>query len=234
MSDGTEGIEGWAEPEHFNEVFRLIGQYMFYWGALESEASRGVQTLLGLSGLSGVIATANITIRDKLFIIRTLVALYTQVAPSEAKEADKFLITIADMAGERNVVAHTMFGPETDGGVRFFAIRAKGKLVIPDEVWSPTDFDAKCTAMNAAKERLAELIKATAKRKAASAEPPTARNLFALGPRPMTDPQDPISDPPRLAEAIQRFGGATPETGPQTLPKKRASKPKAPRPKAKG
>src|SRR5690606_6127374 len=121
-------------PSEYARCFQLVGEFMWRWGTLEAVINRGVQQLLGLTPLWGSVATANMQLRGKQHVVATLVRFYSGSGPSWIKGAIKTLRQFGEAAKDRNFVAHTPFGPDESGGVKFFAIKAKGKLDIPDIV----------------------------------------------------------------------------------------------------
>ena len=63
---------------------------------------------------------------------------------SEIRKADKFLIDLATLTNDRNMIAHNAFGPdETGDGVVFGVTKASGKLRIPKVKWSVSDFKSR-------------------------------------------------------------------------------------------
>lgn len=123
----------YSPPEEFARAFRLVGEFMFHWAHLESVLNTGIHKLLRLEGAEALIATANITVRDKISLFRTLITYYN-AAGDWLKAANKTLDRVSDLSGERNLVAHNMFSPHEDGGVEFFLVKAKGKFALPDTV----------------------------------------------------------------------------------------------------
>lgn len=119
----------------------LVGQFMWRWGALESAVNSAYRKLLNLKPIEGYIATANITLRDKLSAVRTVVHWFCGSETEWWKAADADLNAIGTLNGtRRNVVAHNAFMEHPSGGVEFVIIKAKGKFAIPDVIWEPEEF----------------------------------------------------------------------------------------------
>lgn len=195
-------------------AFQLIGAFMSDWSELESHLNDAVAALLEIDDL--VLATAlavNMGCRDKLNLVRTLLDLEFTSDSERGKAAHKLLNKIGDRNGDRNLVAHTPFISKPNG-VLFHVVKAKGKLAIPNVLWTADDFTAKRWEMFAlGRELKATVALALETRKSDS--PPNALSLVPTGgthePRSlglqMTRPQDVPDSPP-----------ATPETEPQSCP----------------
>jgi len=118
----------------------LVGRFLQVWAAMESELSEAIATAFRLDAAQAAIVTSNISLRDKIHILRTVV--HSLAITKEAKkEYDDTLVDISDCSRTRNMMAHDAFFPDHHSeGVRFFVIKAKKNLTIPREVWKPTDF----------------------------------------------------------------------------------------------
>ena len=133
---------------------------MYHWALLEGQLNTAVEKLLGLENLAGVVVTANLTFRSKLHIVQTMIELKAAKPTEWSAAAKKDLTRIADLSNVRNTVAHTTFGPPTDGEglVQFLTVKAKGKLQFPNDVWTKETFDKHCGEMSRLRTRLEELI----------------------------------------------------------------------------
>jgi hypothetical protein len=90
---------------------------------------------------------ANITVRDKINIVSTAIEFYSRTRNDDwIKVAQKTVTSIFKINAERNFLAHTQFGA-TRQGVEFLSIVAKGKLKIPDIVWTGENSDDKYAAV---------------------------------------------------------------------------------------
>jgi hypothetical protein len=222
-----------------NKACLLVGQFMWRWALLESAVNGAYRKLLKLKGVEGHIATANITLRDKVAAVRTVVHIAcqpdTEKRPEEAewwKAADRDLIAITTMNGNRrNVVAHNLFGGHESGGVDFLIIKAKGKFAVPDVVWTPEDFDAVFLEIDHLCIRVREITEHIEKRRAAVSDLLSqAVNWFALPPPPEPMPA------PELLGGLYHLGRLAQEH-PDALspnPKPSSKTPKAPRKKSEG
>ena len=133
------------DREEYHAAYRLVGEFMHEWSLLEHQINKGLQKLLGLPGMEGTIVTANMQVRDKIQALKTLLHLFS-VGDDEAA-ALNLMTRIANMSGDRNVVAHNMFWPHKDGGVEFSLTKAKGVLQFPNGVWGAKQFAEKRVRM---------------------------------------------------------------------------------------
>lgn len=175
-------------PSSYPQGFQLVGEFMFYWAALEQAVNRGLSTLLDLGNLEGAIVEANMQWRDKIHALRTCVNLWPFGSEEWGANADKFLVKLGGMSGIRNIVAHTLFVPRKDGGVKFYVTQAKGKLAWPELVWSTKQFQTHFRAMREATEELGYIIDCVASERpkrptAEQFEAFKAAMVFGLEPR---------------------------------------------------
>lgn len=175
-----------TDPAHQSEgswrkACQLVGEFMWHWASLEQEVNKSYRKLLRIKGINGYIAVANITLRDKISAIRTVVHM-AAAELSWWRAADKDLTAIATMNNERrNLVAHNAFMGHSSGGVEFLIIKAKGKLDIPDVVWTPEEFEQVFAEVERLRERLKETTSAVL---GPDLPPPSGKNIFALPPTP--------------------------------------------------
>jgi hypothetical protein len=126
-----------------DEAFRLVGEFMWTWASLEAELDRSVRRFLGLDSIDGYIATANISVRDKVSMTRTFVNTYSTQGTEWLADANRTINAIGDRSNDRNLIAHNQFSPAPNGGVSFFIVKAKGKFSLPEIVWSAAQFAEK-------------------------------------------------------------------------------------------
>lgn len=118
----------------------LVGTYLQKWAFMEADLNEAIEIALGLDSLPGIIVCKNIQLRDKVYILKSIISLNN---PGDRFQADiDALSKIADLATkERNLIAHEAFAADKEGdGVRFFVIKAKGKLSFPEARWSIAEF----------------------------------------------------------------------------------------------
>jgi hypothetical protein len=119
----------------------LVGRFLQLWSRLEMAIGAAIGGALGSSNLQQVILNKNITFSNKLHTLGAL--CYVSKLPYEEKENCRLLLNgISDFYPKRNHVAHDMFSEsKQNDGVEFIAIRARGKLTMPDVDWSTAEFE---------------------------------------------------------------------------------------------
>ena len=135
----------------------LVGLYLKSWATMEWSLNHAIEDALHLASLEGAIVTKNIQFRDKIYILRTLVDI--RIVDHDRRTAiKKRLDTIANLAADRNMVAHDMFTASEDGrGVSFFVTRAKGTLNFPETEWSMQTFIQKACELHVHSDELDRL-----------------------------------------------------------------------------
>lgn len=118
----------------------LVGFFLQYWSGLEATLNQAIEQALDLTMVQGAVVTKNIQLRDKVHILKTLVDL----RGNDTDHLKQVLEDVAQMSGERNMIAHDTFLPDHEGdGVEFVVVKAKGKLAFPKTKWSIADIFAK-------------------------------------------------------------------------------------------
>lgn len=205
---------------------------MWHWSLLEMELGRSVRVLLRLKGVEGAVATANIPLRDKIHLSRTLVNVFGLGDADALAAANKTFDQIADMSAQRNVVAHNAFIPGPEGEVEFIITKAKGKFSVPKTVWAAAQFHERFAKMDALMHELrgittnADLFR----------QPLATTNALGLfgtraPPGSFAATLESASEGPLGILARQL---PEPQSSPSANPKKPRETPKAPRPKPKG
>lgn len=190
-------------PDDYDTAFWLVGRFMFQWALLESELNNGLEKLLGLAALEGTIVVANLQLRSKIHIAKTLIHL-CEAETAWGKAAVKDIGSIGDLADEwRNVVAHNIFGPDPNG-VKFLTVKAKGKLTFPGTVWTKDQFNEVGLKIGALRKRVEEIVDRASKLLGALREPESKESEKVL--------QDHLN---HLLQAHPGFAPATNEEAPQ-------------------
>ena len=214
-------------PEATDAACLLVGKFMWNWAVLENTINVAYRKLLQIKGLNGYIATANITLRDKVSAVRTVVHHICGHDEEWWKAADKDLLAVSTMnSTHRNLVAHNLFVGHKSGGADFLIVKAKGKFAVPDVVWTPDMFEASFVEIDALRERVIAIIDHVRALQDAPDQIVRAINIFALQPKPEPTTLDAqlILDRPPLA---------SPDV-PSPNPRLAAQTPKAPRKKSTG
>jgi hypothetical protein len=121
--------------------YQLIGEFVFNWNLLEEGLNDAIGKGLQLHGTKRFVATANISFRDKLSMVKTLVELKRGDYGNEwADAASSVLNKIGKLAGHRNLIVHTPFNVAEDGTVQFLKVEAKGRFGLPDIRWTEAMF----------------------------------------------------------------------------------------------
>jgi hypothetical protein len=135
---GWQAFKG-LDPEI--RCFALVGEFLRAWSLMEASLHDAIGAALNIEGLKVRILCANMRSRDKLHVIASLVYVADSFSYEERSEIRKKLRTLADYSANRNMMAHDPFGPaESKTGVKFLTVKAKGKVDIPDVVWSVEKF----------------------------------------------------------------------------------------------
>lgn len=152
-----------AGAEEYNRACFLVGRFMYHWALLDSAVNDALGKLLGMGNLEEAIVTANANFRAKTNILKSFVDLKGGEA-NWAKAAIKDIQAIADLSNERNTVVHNVFGPESNGDVRFLHVKANSKLTFPDTVWSPEYFAERWNLAKDLRTRVESLVERMTKK----------------------------------------------------------------------
>jgi len=104
---------GRSDPKHSVQAFRLVGKFLYRWGALENLIAASIKDFLKMSGPEPDIILANITFRDKASILSTLITLaYGKSGKAESDNSQRLFGKIVKFnTAYRNVLAHSSFQP---------------------------------------------------------------------------------------------------------------------------
>jgi hypothetical protein len=127
------------DPE--TRAFALVGQFLQAWSTMENSLHDAIGAALSIEAPKLQILCANMRLRDKIDILRTLIDIAPGFATEEKTKLKKSLHDIAEYSVNRNMLAHDSFRPESAGaGVEFLTVKAKGKFELPNVVWSADRF----------------------------------------------------------------------------------------------
>jgi len=128
---------------------------------MEGNLREALQKALNLTSLQAVIVASNVQLRDKIYILRTSLHLTTALSKKQSDHFNRVLINISEYSHKRNMIAHDEFMDDKKGdGVSFMAIKAKGKLKLPQEDWSIADFEEAYVTIDGFAKEIAKLTKA--------------------------------------------------------------------------
>jgi hypothetical protein len=119
----------------------LVGQYLRRFAELETCLNMAVQSAMALHDLMRFILCANITLREKVSILRAIVDV--SKLPEEERKHFKSVLTdiLEKCVPNRNMIAHEVFRPDATGeGVEFLRVKAKSGFELPSLVWKIADF----------------------------------------------------------------------------------------------
>jgi hypothetical protein len=142
MKSGDFGMTDVYSLDAETRCLVLVGEFLRKWASMEAAMHTAMQTALGLDTFQSAIVGGNTQLRDKIHILRTLVAML----PFEKETIegfDKILVSISNASRNRNMMAHNVFAPSPDGrGVSFSVTKAKGgPLSFPETIWDVPRFE---------------------------------------------------------------------------------------------
>jgi hypothetical protein len=125
------------DPE--TRAYALIGQFLKRWSDLEQQIHEAIGAALRLDETRRYILCANLQLKDKVNVLRTLVQ-QSSFPPDVKESTNKELTTILDYPN-RNMIAHEAFEHAPDGdGVVFLPVKAKKEFSRPRDQWSVDKF----------------------------------------------------------------------------------------------
>jgi len=154
----VEGATQWRAKAE--QSFRLVGEFMYHFAMLESTLDELLRRMMGLEIISALILSANLDMSKKITLAICGMP-YQHNTSIDTNKAIKDLNKIRGISDDRNIVAHTFFGPTASGdGVEFNRTIAKASLDITPIIWSTAEFEAKFNRMREVRERVAALAEA--------------------------------------------------------------------------
>ena len=142
------------EPEI--QAYALIGQFLKRWSDLEQQIHEAIGAALGLDETRRYILCANLQLKDKVNVLRTLVQ-QSSFSLDVKESTNKELGTIVNYRN-RNMIAHEAFEPASDGdGVVFLPVKAKKDFSRPRDQWSVDKFQEEGKTIAALAENVARL-----------------------------------------------------------------------------
>jgi hypothetical protein len=147
------------DPKHSLRAFRLVGKFLYQWGAIENLIATNIKELLKMSGPEPDVILANVTFRDKVSILSTLITLaYGKLGQTEAKKSRSLFGEILDFnTNYRNILAHYPFQPTNDG-IELVRILAKGKFAKPKTIWNSKFFNDRFAEIGNFEKRIEAII----------------------------------------------------------------------------
>ncbi|MDG2532086.1 hypothetical protein P6144_00350 [Sphingomonas sp. HITSZ_GF] len=149
------------------KAYLAVGQFLLHFAGMETALNNMLTRLLEMKNLEGLVVTSNIDMRGKIYIVQTALNMRPITEDDWLKEARKDLKSVVTMTEKRNILAHNIFLPHADG-VEFHLVRAKGKLDLPEELWTDEIFDGHYAEMDRLTLRLKEITDALMQHRASA------------------------------------------------------------------
>lgn len=136
----------------------LVGEFLHKWSYMEQTIHLAISAATKLDPLMNTIICSNLTIREKLNILRTLVDT-SNIEPGERKAAFKSMLRdIGEYTPSRNMIAHDFFMLGANApSIAFMPIKAKGKFDTPYVIWHEADFKREYEKIDAFTNELMQL-----------------------------------------------------------------------------
>src|SRR6266403_3842070 len=122
--------------------FALVGEFLHRWSQMEQMLHLCISAGTKLDAVMNTVICANLTIREKLNIIRTLVDI-SSIEDGSKADFKKLLRDIGDYSTVRNMLVHDPFMIGEDApAVYFMTVRAKGSFDTPSVLFDEARFRA--------------------------------------------------------------------------------------------
>jgi hypothetical protein len=108
---------------------------------MEEALHNAIGTALSIDPIKMKILAVNIEFSKKVQILRTLIDISDSFTDEEGKTAKSECKKMITFAENRNIVAHTYFGPDcTNKGVEFKTVKASGEFSAHGKIWLDEEF----------------------------------------------------------------------------------------------
>jgi hypothetical protein len=123
------------------QSFALVGTFLQKWSNMEQHLHIGIYCATKLDPLMNTIICSNLTMREKLNVLRTIVDT-SDITPENRKAGFKSMLRdIGEFSPTRNMIAHEYFIPgSNNAGIAFMPIKAKGKFDSSVVAWTAAEF----------------------------------------------------------------------------------------------
>jgi hypothetical protein len=205
------GVFDMTDDQFQIKSFALVGTFLQKWAHMEQHMHLAIAAATKLSPLMNTIICSNLTLREKLNILRTTVDT-SDIEPEERKALFKSTLRdIGEFSMVRNTLAHDLFYTgKNNVGIAFMPIKAKGNFDSSIVQWTVTDFRNHFAKIDAFAIQMQQLIVAL-EHASFNAEklylPMQIVGSSARGGHPSLQPQEPTGSDP-----------ATPKKGDETTP----------------
>ncbi len=162
--------------------FTLAGLYLHHWANLEQSVNEALGNALDLNYMQMVAITANVNFINKLRILQSAVSL-TITRDADRKRLHAILDSIHDPYRDRNLIAHSQFGPlPNNRGITFFKDGAKKAVRLTEVYWSIDDCCSRIETLISKAEEVKQVSLALEQHKRRLAK--GLASIFAASPMP--------------------------------------------------
>jgi hypothetical protein len=141
--------------------FALVGQFLQAWSVMENSLHTAIGAALAIEPIKIRILCANMRFRDKIHVLGTLFDVGPYFGEQNKEQMRKDLRSLADYSSIRNMMAHDPFRPdESQKGVEFLTVKAKGRFGLPDIIWGVEKFQTELKQIDQYRAFLEELATA--------------------------------------------------------------------------
>ena len=127
------------DPE--TRAFAMVGQFLQTYAKMEEALHDAIGTALSIDPIKMKILAVNIEFSKKIQILRTLIDISESFIDEERKIKKSKCKQMITFAENRNIVAHTYFGPDcTNKGVEFKTVKESGDFSMNGKVWLDDQF----------------------------------------------------------------------------------------------
>ena len=122
-------------------AFAMVGQFLQTYAKMEEALHDAIGTALSIDPIKLKILAVNIEFSKKVQILRTLIDISKSFTDEERKTANSECKKMITFAENRNIVAHTYFGPDfINKGVEFKTVKASGDFSADGKIWLDDGF----------------------------------------------------------------------------------------------
>jgi hypothetical protein len=127
------------DPE--TRAFAMVGQFLQAYAKMEETLHNAIGAALSIDPIKMKILAVNIEFSKKIQILRTLIDISESFTDDQRKTTKSECRKMITFAENRNIVAHTYFGPDkTNKGVEFKTVKASGDFSMTGKVWLDEQF----------------------------------------------------------------------------------------------
>jgi hypothetical protein len=146
-----------SDPDPLSVACERVGRWLWHFAHIERTLGEGIIRFYRLQGVAGEILAANLDFSRKVNIVQTM-AVKNEGDP--VKTVDALCSEIRAINDERQIVAHTLFEPATNGSVRFRRATAKRrvKMDLAEWTWTPARFASDYIKMSRINTELQALV----------------------------------------------------------------------------